>query len=176
MRTVTLYIAMSLDGYIAALGDNLGFLDKVEKTGEDYGYGNFITEIDTIILGRRTYDWLMQHVSEYPHTDNDTYIIISNPKESIDNIQFYTGDLTELINGLKKKKGKGIFVDGGSELVNALLKQNLIEEFIISIIPVFLGAGTPLFREGRPQADLTLVDTKRFDTGLVQLHYKRFVQ
>jgi dihydrofolate reductase len=73
---------------------------------------------------------------------------------------------------LKRINGKNIFCDGGAEIVNELLKHNLIDEFIVSVIPVILGAGIRLFKDGKPEQKLQLVSSKSFDTGLVQFHYK----
>ncbi|MCE7066116.1 dihydrofolate reductase family protein [Dyadobacter sp. CY326] len=173
MRKLTLYIATSVDGYIAAPGDDLGFLGKVEKEGEDYGYADFIGQVDTVIVGRRTYDWVMQHVPEFSHADKETYIITRTPQERIGNIQFYTGDIGELVQILKARAGKTIFCDGGAEVVHQLLSRGLIDDFVISIIPIFVGDGIRLFKDGRPGGDLELVSAKSYDTGLVQLHYSR---
>lgn len=172
-RKVILYIAMSLDGYIAKPNDDLDFLSIVQKEGEDYGYTEFINSIDTVILGRKTYDWVMKQVPEFPHADKNVYIITRTPQPGIGKTEFYSGDLKELVIHLKEAGGKNIFIDGGAEVVNELLRQNLIDEFIISIIPVLVGNGTRLFKEGRPEQRLKLVDTRQFDTGLAQLHYKR---
>lgn len=171
-RKVILYIACSLDGYIAAPNDDLSFLDMVQKEGEDYGYADFMSTIDTVILGRKTYDWVMQHVPQFSHTDKETYVITRLARESHDNLIFYSGDLTQLLETLRKREGKHIFCDGGAETVNALLKKGLIDEIIISIVPVLLGGGTRLFREGLPIENLELISARSFDTGLVQLHYK----
>jgi dihydrofolate reductase len=72
---------------------------------------------------------------------------------------------------LKGEAGKNIFIDGGAELVTTLLQQNLIDELILSIIPVLLGGGIRLFRDGRPEQRLKVLGSKQFDTGLIQLHY-----
>jgi dihydrofolate reductase len=73
-RKLLIYIATSLDGYIAATGDDLSFLSVVQKEGEDYGYHDFIKTVDTVILGRRTYDWVTSQV-DFPHADKETYVI-----------------------------------------------------------------------------------------------------
>ncbi len=172
-RKLILYIASSLDGYIAGNNDNLDFLKAMEKVGEDYGYSEFISTVDTVIMGRKTYDWIMNHVPEFIHADKETYIITRSKRPSKDKITFYNGSLTDLVKRLKRKKGKNIFCDGGSEIVNELLKHNLIDEFIVSVIPVLLGSGIRLFKDGRPEQKLQLVSSKSFDTGLVQLHYKK---
>lgn len=173
MRKLVLYIATSLDGYIAAPGDDLAFLAKVEKEGEDYGYADFIAGVDTVILGRRTYDWVMQHAPAFAHSDKETYIVTRTPRESIGSMHFFTGDLGELVTSLKAKPGKTIFCDGGAQVVDELLRLGVIDEFVISIIPTLIGGGTRLFKDGRPGADVQFVDAKTFDTGLVQLRYQR---
>ena len=172
-RKVILYIATSLDGYIAKPNDDLSFLSIVQKEGEDYGYSDFIKSVDTVILGRKTYDWVMTQVPEFPHADKNAFIVTRTERPSIGTANFYTGKLKDLIIKLKSEQGKSIFIDGGAEIVNELLKENLIDEFIISIIPILVGSGIKLFNDGRPELILELVSTKQFDKGLTQLHYKR---
>jgi dihydrofolate reductase len=171
-RKVIVYIACSLDGFIAKPQDDLSFLSLVEKEGVDYGYSEFIHTVDTVIMGRRTYDWVMKQVSEFPHVDKDTYIITRSSIPDTGKIRFYNGPLKALIQELKSQPGKNIFCDGGGQIVNELLKERLVDELIISIIPVLLGNGIPLFQIGRSEQVLTLVYCRNFDTGLVQLHYK----
>ncbi len=172
-RKVYIYIATSLDGYIAKPDDDLTFLSMVEQQGEDYGYADFISSVDTVILGRRTYDWMMKYMDEFPHTGKKTYVITHNPRPSAGTVKFYTGDLRELVLNLKRESGKSIFIDGGAEIVTQLLGENLIDEYIISIIPVLLGDGIRLFKDGRPEQKLKLINSKQFEKGLVQLHYIR---
>lgn len=172
-RKVILYIATSLDGYIAKPNDDLSFLSIVQQDGEDYGYADFVESVDTVILGRKTYDWVMTQVPEFPHVDKNSFIITRAARPSIGKANFYTGKLKDLISRLKTEQGKNIFIDGGAEIVNELLKENLIDEFIISIIPILVGDGIKLFKDGRPELKLELLSTKQFDKGLTQLHYKR---
>ncbi len=175
MRTLSIYIATSLDGYIAKPNDDLGFLKLVEKEGEDYGYAEFTSTIDTIILGRKTYDWVLREIgsAHYDNGERDVYVITGTERPGVGKTKFYTGNLTELIQRLKSGTGKNIYCDGGAEIINELLKNDLIDEFIISVIPVLVGNGTRLFKDGRPEQQLELVSTKAFDTGLVHVHYKR---
>ena len=175
MRKLSLFIAVSLDGYIAKPNDDLTFLNLVEKTGEDYGYAEFTDTIDTLIIGRRTYDYVLKHVgpSHYDNGQRDVYVITRTERPKVGRTTFYTGDLTELVKRLKSDNGKNIYCDGGAEVINELMKHDLIDEFIISVVPVLLGNGTRLFKDGRPEQILELVETKTFDTGLTQLRYKR---
>ncbi len=109
-RQVILYISMSLVGYIAKPNDYLSFLSIVEKEGEDYCYSDFVSTIDTVILGRKTYDWVMKQVCEFPHADKNAYIITRTAKPTIGKTVYYTGDLTDLVNKLKSEKRKIFFV------------------------------------------------------------------
>lgn len=171
-RKVILYIATSLDGYIAKPNDDLSFLSIVEQEGQDYGYADFIKTVDAVIIGRKTYEKVISMGFDFPHADKDTYIITRTPRQNAGSVKYYTGDLKTLVDKLKSENGKNIFCDGGAEIVHELLKENLIDEFIISVIPILVGNGTKLFKDGRPEIKLELVSTKQFDKGLTQLHYK----
>lgn len=175
MRNLSLFIATSLDGYIAKPNNDLSFLKSVEKEGEDYGYAEFVANIDTIIVGRKTYDYVFRKIgtSHYDNGDRKVYVITRNERPPVGKTTFYTGDLAELVQQLKSAPGKNIYCDGGAEIVNELLKSDLIDELIISIVPVLVGNGTRLFKDGRPEQQLEIVSAKTFDTGLTQLHYKR---
>ncbi|MGV3503579.1 MAG: dihydrofolate reductase family protein [Adhaeribacter sp.] len=175
MRKLSLFIAASLDGYIAAPQEDLSFLKTVEKEGEDYGYEAFTATIDTLIIGRKTYDWVQREIgsSHYDNGERDVFVITRTPRPAIGRTRFYSGDLEALVQKLKSEKGKNIYCDGGAEIINELLKKNLIDEMIISLIPILLGDGTRLFQDGRPEQMLDLVAAKTFDTGLAQLQYRR---
>jgi dihydrofolate reductase len=174
-RSVILYIAVSVDGYIAAADDDLSFLSVVSHEGEDYGYADFINTVDTVVMGRKTYSWVKSNVSDFPHSDKEVYIITRTPGPSVGNTKFYTGNPGQLILNLKKVDGKNIFIDGGAEIVNQLLYDGLIDEFVISVIPVLLGNGIRLFKDTYPTQNLKLVSSKQFETGLVQSHYRKSV-
>ena len=170
-RKVILYIASSLDGYIAKSNDDLSFLSRVQQEGQDYGYAEFIDNVDTVILGRKTYDWVMKQVKEFPHAQLDSYIITRTPRQDIGKIKFYTGNLKELVLRLRQERGKNIFIDGGAEIVNELLKEKLIDQIYLSIVPILLGDGVRLFKGGLPEQNLKLINSKQFETGLIQLQY-----
>jgi dihydrofolate reductase len=140
-----------------------------------YCYAEFTATIDTIILGRRTYDYVLKEIgsSHYDNGQRNVFVITRTEKPSVGKTTFYTGNLTELIQRLKSESGKNIYCDGGAEIINELLKNDLIAELIISVIPVLVGNGTRLFKDGRPEQQLELVKAKTFDTGLAQLHYRR---
>ena len=172
-RKLILYISCSLDGYIACPNDDLSFLNPMQLEGEDYGYQAFVDTVDTVIVGRRTYDWVVNQGYDFPHTNKECYILTSQTRAKEGSLTFYQGDLKELVQRLKSSNSqKHIFCDGGAQVVHQLLSAQLIDEIILSVVPVLLGAGTKLFKEDRPQQLLELLSSKSFESGLLQLHYK----
>lgn len=171
-RKVLLYIAMSLDGFIAKPDNDISFLSAVEKEGEDYGYAVFSALTDTVIWGRKTYDKVLSFGIALPHADKKIFVVTRTPRPSIENITFYNGTLSNLIRNLKAQPGRHIYVDGGAQLVNAFLREQLIDEMYISVIPVLLGEGISLFDTLPETKQLQLLDSKSFEKGLVQLHYR----
>src|SRR5690606_28685226 len=175
MRKLSLFIATSLDRYIAKPNDDLNYLKIVEKEGEDYGYTTVIQNIDTIIIERKTYDYVLREVgpSHYDNGQRDVYVITKTERPKVGRTTFYAGNIADLVHQLKSKNGKAISCAGGAEVINELLKHDLVDEFIISVIPILVGSGTKLFKDNRPEQLLELISAKTFDTGLTQLHYKR---
>lgn len=175
-RKVMLFIAMSLDGFIAKPDGDISFLSAVELEGEDYGYSTFIESVDTVILGRKTYDKVQSMGIVQPYGDRKVIVLTRNVHPKTDQNTYYSGSLPELIFKLKSKKGKYIYCDGGAETIHQLLQHDLIDEMIISIIPILLGDGIRLFGSGFPEKKLQLVKSTAFEKGLVQLHYYRVNQ
>lgn len=105
MRKLSLFIAMSLDGYIAGPNDDLSFLKIVEKEGEDYGYAVFTDNIDTLIIGRKTYDYVIKEIgsSHYDNGQRDVYVITRTERPSVGRTTFFTGNLIELVQRLKSE-------------------------------------------------------------------------
>ena len=166
---------MSLDGYIATNDDDLSWLSIVEKEGLDYGYGAMMERTDAYIVGKKTYDVILGLTGgDFPQAKMfDCYVITRQEIESKEGITFYNGDINSLISKLKSEKGKDIYCDGGSHIVKLLMEEDLIDEYIISIIPISLGDGIRLFKGGTPTLNLELVKSESFETGLTQLQYIR---
>lgn len=166
---------MSVDGYLATKEDDLSWLSVVEREGEDYGYFEFNETVDTYIVGRKTYEVVLKLTGgEFPQANkHKCFVITRHKKDSENGVTFYDGNLKALINQLQKEPGKHIYCDGGAEIVKLLLKEDLIDEMIISVIPVLLGEGKRLFKEGFPKQKLVAKAPKYFESGLVQLHYER---
>ena len=175
-RKVILYIAQSLDGFIAREDNDISWLSIVEQEGEDYGYGEFIKTIDTVIMGRKTYEKVLSFGIEFPHNDKKSYVLSKTINGNEGNLQFYNDSIDSLIEKLKSEKGKNIFIDGGAEVVKELRSKNLIDQYVISIIPIMIGKGVRLFKEIDTEDRLKLIDCKAFSTGLVQLKYETVKQ
>ncbi|MGE5423793.1 MAG: dihydrofolate reductase family protein [Syntrophothermus sp.] len=172
-RRVIIYVATSLDGYIATAEGELNWLALAEKANEDYGYSDFIKNIDTVIMGRKTYDKVRSFGIEFPHKDKQLIILTRQKFPPLENTTYYDGDLEKLIRELKSQPGKNIYVDGGTDVIHQMMISNLVDEFIITVVPILLGHGMPLFMDHRPEMQIRHISTKTFDTGVVQSHYKR---
>jgi dihydrofolate reductase len=172
-RKVIVFIACSTDGYIAGKEDNLDFLSIVEAPPEDYGYAAFVNTVDTVIMGRKTYEKVLSFGVPFPHQGRSCYVISTSRQGKDEHVTFWNDTPERLIEQLQKEEGGSIFVDGGAATIHALLKKELIDEFIISIIPHLLGSGIRLFADDFPEQSLKLTDSKTFPSGLVQLWYQK---
>ena len=166
---------MSLDGFIATKDDDLTWLETVQKEGLDYGYEAMMDRVDTYIIGRTTYEVIKNLTGgTLPQAKMfDCYVLTRQDRKDEDGVTFYNGDLPQLIRDLKSQEGKDIYCDGGGQAVKMFMENHLIDEFIISVIPVILGDGKRLFCGGVPKDELELIESEEFETGLVQLHYCR---
>jgi dihydrofolate reductase len=171
---VVLYICMSLDGFIATNDDDLSWLSLVDREGEDYGYSDFVETVSDYVVGRKTYDKVKQMVGNFPPANDFNCFVLSRTKAGEeDGVRFYNGDIKELILSLKETASRDIYCDGGGEIVKLLMEHRLIDEFIISIIPIILGEGKRLFIGNTPREGVALRSVKKFESGLVQLRYER---
>ncbi len=166
---------MSLDGFIATENDDISWLDSIDHGEENYGYNEFVATVDTYIIGRKTYDVVTNLLEgKFPQAQQfDCYVISHQQRNSENGVTFFNGDVSSLIKELRSKEGKDIYCDGGGEIVNLLMKDDLIDEFIISIIPIVLGNGKRLFLGNTPTLKLKAESPKIFESGLVQIRYKR---
>lgn len=172
-RKVVLYISQSLDGYIARENNDISWLSVVERDNEDYGYDDFVKSVDTVFMGRKTYEKVLTFGMEFPHKGRTCYVLSKTLKGADENVQFFSGNIDDLITKIREQEGKDIFIDGGSEAVRVFRDNDLIDEYVISIIPILLGKGVRLFKETHTENNLKLIESKVFDSGLVQLKYAR---
>jgi dihydrofolate reductase len=171
-RKVVLYIATSLDGYIARDNGDIDWLSMVESPNEDYGYKDFLASVDTVIMGRKTYDQVLTF-GDFPYNDKKCYVISKTTRPKDEYVEFFNGDICKLISEIRQKDGLNIWLVGGAEIVGEFLSKNLIDEYIISILPILLGKGIPLFRGDMPEIRLQLCRNVAYPSGFVQLSYER---
>ncbi len=170
-RKLVLYIASSLDGYIATDEHNLDWLFAVEGEG-DNGYAAFYESVDTVLIGRITYDWIIEHEKgDFPYKGKKCYVFSRTKKDDDEHVKFICEDIVQFSKDLKNKNGKSIWLVGGGNLLNTFIKEKLIDELIVTITPVLLGKGIPLFRNNSFQTPLSLKGIKRFNQ-FVELHYE----
>lgn len=170
-RKAVLFIASSLDGYIAEKDESLEWLFKVEGEG-DNGIAEFYDTVDTVIMGKKTYDWIMNHNGkEFPYKDKECYVFTRSAIEDTEHVKFVNPDITHFVNKLKSRQGKNIWIVGGGGLLHSFLQENALDEIIITVAPAILGQGIPLFKEGDYQSDLLLKGTRTFNQ-FVELHYE----
>ena len=170
MRKVVLFIATSLDGFIA--GEN-GSTDWLYTDG-DFGYREFYNSIDTTIMGYNTYYYIKQF-PEFPYPEKKNYVFSRRKRMPDDNpIEFVYGDIVNFINALKKEDGKNIWLVGGGQINSLLHNARLIDQMIISIHPIALGNGIKLFRDvDLKRLNFRLINHQVYDRGLVQLTYEK---
>lgn len=169
---VKLFIATSLDGYIATKNESIQWLENIEGEG-DNSYLSFYEEIDTVIMGNKTYQWLeSQNLSEFPYQGKDCYVFSRKETGSDENVIFVNDDVERFIQMLQNKEGRDIWIVGGGELLSSFIEQDLIDEYIITVAPIILGEGIPLFKAGSSSISLSLIGTQKFNQ-FIELHYER---
>jgi dihydrofolate reductase len=167
MKKVILYIAMSLDGFIASKDNSVEWLDKYNNSGESFGYTKFYDSIDTVVLGNTTY-------AQFPdaYQEKECYVFSRTKKGKHKKSTYINSTPKEFLAKLSDQN-KNIWLVGGANLTNQFLKENLIDEMIISIMPSFLGEGVRLFRDDNLELSFKLINSKSYDCGVVQVHYKK---
>lgn len=170
MKKLHMFIATSIDGYISGDNDDISWLSMVEQKGEDYGYNEFISGIDTIIIGRKTYDKVKSISGDFFYKGR-TVFVISRTKKGFDGNVHFVNSVTKLMDELEKK-ATNVFCDGGSEIIHELLQICKFNTMTISIIPILLGKGIRLFEGENPQTLMRLLHTRTYLSGLVQLWYE----
>ena len=175
MRKIKLFIASSFDGYIARNNDDVDWL----FTAMDYGYKKFYDSIDTIIIGRKTFDISIKLNNEInPYKDKKSFIFTRNPEYKIndnnnENVEIICNqNIIKFIKSLINYDGKNIWLVGGSEIISLLFNNKLVHDIIVSIHPIILGEGISLFKNIMVKdTKLKLIRSNVYDSGLIQTHY-----
>lgn len=166
---VSIYIASSIDGYIARKDESLDWLDRVGGYDEDYGFKKFLSSIDGLIIGRKTYEVATTVADPYP--GKKVVILSQTLKEVKENMELYSGDLIQLLSKMYKEGIKHIWVDGGVTL-SQFLASRIVDTMTVSIIPIVLGDGIPLFNTMNQEIPCRLISSKSYPSGLVQISYE----
>lgn len=172
MGKIVLYIAVSKDFYIATKDDDLSWLDQFHVEGTDFGYSSFISTCSTTVMGKKTYDFIKSFGGDFPYPNQKNYVFTRSEGLIGNDVTFITSDfLTESNNvSLLTEKGN-CFLIGGNEIVKLFFQHQLIDEIILSVMPVTLGDGKALF-DGSIPKDFELIKEDMFPLGIKQLTYK----
>jgi dihydrofolate reductase len=165
----SVYIATSLDGFIARPNGSIDWLSIVEREGEDYGFKTFFDSIDTIVMGRKTYETALGF-GNWPYAEKRCVVVTHAPPASRHGEEFFSGDLVKLVERLGAEGSKRVYVDGGA-VIAQFLGAKLIEDATISIVPILLGEGALLAPKIGHDVRLRLAEHRAFESGLVQLTY-----
>ena len=174
-RNTVLFIAMSLDGYIADANGGVDWLEgQNPEEGDGNSYDNFIREIDTVVMGWNTYRQIATELSpqQWVYEGLTSYVLTHRKIEKMDGIIFTDESPCGLIQRLRRKPGKDIWICGGASTAGQLMKEGMIDRYHISIIPTLLGSGIRLFDSLKGQTKLTLVRSQVYN-GIAELVYER---
>ncbi|QJX46903.1 dihydrofolate reductase [Hymenobacter taeanensis] len=172
MRKVVLYIATSLDGYIASPDGSVEWL-PTPPPNEDYGYGNFLATADATLQGRATYEQVLT-LGDWPYPTLTNYVFTRRPptEPAHPSVHFVTEDPVSFVSQLKQQEGNTIWLIGGSMLAAPLLAAGVVDELMLFIVPQLLGAGIPLWRAQPQPRPLVLLNQQAWPDGMALLHYQ----
>ena len=171
-RKVIVHIAASADGYIARPDGDLDWLTSRPKPKGFYGIGAFMKSIDTMVFGRKTYEASLRLGGNFD--SKGRHVVFSRhapPADAPPGVEFVTGAISSFVSGLREQPGKDIWLMGGGDLIASFLDEQAIDEFVISVVPVFIGDGIPLIARRHRHVPLGLQSVEHFEDGVVQLRY-----
>ncbi|HKA57315.1 MAG TPA: dihydrofolate reductase family protein [Gemmatimonadales bacterium] len=172
-RRVIVHIGASADGFIARPDGDLEWLTSRPAPAGFYGMNAFMKSVDTKILGRKTYEASL-HLGAKFDAKNPTIVFSRHPRpaDAPTGVEFVSGAIAPYVDQLRTRPGKDIWLMGGGEIIASFLDARAIDEFVISLIPVFIGEGIPLIARRQRLVPLELQSTERFEDGVVQLRYR----
>ena len=168
MRKIILQVAVTLDGFIE--GPN-GEIDWCFDDGNDYGMNEFLKRIDSLLMGRKTYELTLK-MSGTGFPDHSSYVFSNSLSKVEEGYNLVKGDLKTAVANFRNAPGKDIWLFGGAALTASFMNAGLVDEILLAVHPVLLGAGKPAFGDYSGKVNLTLIDSKPYTSGLVMLHYR----
>lgn len=168
-RKVIAGLGISLDGYIARLDGSVDFLFMPK----DYSMGPFFKTIDTCVLGRKTYDDGLKMGGSFSGSMKNYVFSKTQPPGERNHVTFTNESPSAVVAEIRKTPGKNIWLMGGGVLIRDFLKEDLVDELYLGVVPTLIGEGLPLFPSGFPQREFTLVENKTYSQGLIALKYER---
>jgi dihydrofolate reductase len=171
-RKIIVNIATSADGYVARADGDLDWLTRRRAPMGFYGLPKFSRSVDAKILGRKTFDMSVKMGARF--STHDVHYVFSRrpPPASVPaGVRFVTESISAFAERLRKEAGKNIWMMGGGEIIGSFLDEDAIDEFIITVVPTFIGEGIPLMAPRHREVPLRLISLQRFPDGVVQLHY-----
>ncbi len=172
-RKVIVHIAANADGCIARPDGDLDWLTSRPAPAGFYGMNAFMESIDTTVLGRKTYEASLRLGAKF---DSKVRTVVFSrhapPADAPSGVEFVNGAIVPFVRRLRQQPGKNVWLMGGGDLIASFLDEGAIDEFIVSVIPVFIGDGIPLIARRHRHTPLQLLSVERFDDGLVQLRYQ----
>ncbi len=173
MGKIVLYIATSIDARIADAAGGVSFLDAFMEPGDDYGYAEFLQRIGTVVMGSATYEKILSFSYWYEGLEHAIFSSRELHVPEGRSIKQYSGDPSALVQDLRKNE-KDSWLVGGAVLLDSFLERNLLDEMIITVVPVFLGNGISLWVDGKAvQNAWKLQQVNHWKNGVVQMHYVR---
>lgn len=174
MKKVILYIATSLDGYIAASDGGVEWLDKYQSDHEDYGYAALCDSVDAVLMGGNTYRSILGFGCEWPYAGKDVYVVSRSEWQNLPpRVTVVSEDIAPFLRRLKAGAGRNIWLVGGGRLASSLLSEGLIDEMRICVFPLLLGAGIRLFVGHASLSEWRLAEPCVYPSGAVMLTYER---
>tara|TARA_B100000508_G_scaffold55003_3_gene42650 strand:+ start:16163 stop:16705 length:543 start_codon:yes stop_codon:yes gene_type:complete len=173
------FVATSIDGYIADKNGDIDFLHSIPNPeGDDMGYSEFMEDVDALIMGRTTFETVCNFDVPWPY--DKPVFVLSNSLEKIapeykEKATLVNGSLNSILDQIHKKGYHNLYIDGG-KTIQSFLKEELIDEITITIIPVLLGGGTSLFGKLDKKQRFRCVETKRYLDQVVQNHFKKVIK
>lgn len=171
--SVSCYISSTLDGYIARADGAIDWLTRIDDTDTDYGYGEFYDSVDGLVMGSTTFE-MIQALGPWPYSEKPSFIFTNRSlKANAPNAYSVSGDPIQVIGSSAFSQFRRLWLVGGSALIGTFLKRGLIDEYIITLLPVILGQGLRLFSSPVQEQWLSLTGCTQYDRGVLQMRYAR---